>query len=234
MHRRLYFMIGVFVPFAMSAGCARGSSGSLEGEGGQGGAPAEVPDEGGGGGEKECSHSSECSGLDDACNHGACVDGRCVRLLANDQVSCDDGLFCTVGERCQYGGEEKGMPFGVCKGGIPRPCGAVDDCHAGSCDEESKSCVSVAANEGSRCDDGDPCTLDGLCSNGACLGAAAKNCSIFDSECSVGVCEPGVGCRPMATRDGEKCEDGKADPCFKGVCTQGVCVSVVVTDGSCS
>ena len=47
----------------------------------------------------------DCSGLDDACNLGACdpQDGLCKPQPVADDTPCDDGEPCTLGELCQAG-----------------------------------------------------------------------------------------------------------------------------------
>jgi len=64
-----------------------------------------------------------------------------VSTTVTDPGSCDDGLFCTVGESCIAG---------VCGGGLPRDCDDANECTEDSCDEAGGICVNDGASvEGS-------------------------------------------------------------------------------------
>lgn len=100
----------------------------------------------------------DCSGLDDPCNRGVCDDqtGTCLAVPLDGQV-CDDGLFCTIGDRCRDG---------VC-GGTPRTCEAeAGPCIQGVCDEEALAC------RADRLPDGQTCTLEGT--RGTCRAGICK------------------------------------------------------------
>jgi hypothetical protein len=106
----------------------------------------------------------DCSAMDDQCNAGVCNEttDACEVQPANEGLSCDDGAFCTTGETCSAG---------VCDGGGPTDCSALDDqCNAGICDEASDSCVSDSFADGTSCDDGDSCAGD-TCQSGVCVPA---------------------------------------------------------------
>jgi len=199
-----------------------GSASSGGGQGGQGGM---LPP-------GTCIKSTDCTMLNDTCNTGTCIEGKCVRLLAHQGDPCDDGLFCTDNDTCQAGGEENGFPIGACKGGGPKNCAPPSTCQIGLCDEDNDTCNPLPANENQTCDDGDPCTLDGVCANGACVNAAPKNCSIFDSECATGACDPVVGCKPMPKNEGMSCTLGTTNPCATGQCIQGQCKAVPINVGT--
>lgn len=64
--------------------------------------------------------------------------------------------------------------------GCITPClPSTDPCRANVCDEETGGCVSVAANPGGGCDDGDGCTTQDACSGGVCHGVA-RTCPDLD------------------------------------------------------
>ncbi len=121
-------------------------------------------------------------------------------------ASCDDGDPCTAG-RCVDG---------RC---VQAPLDAVDcgdgcrtaRCVAGVC------VVEEAAPDGTRCDDGDACTTDTVCVEGVCSGAAVE-CPA--DGCTIGACDPAVGCVQTPRPDGARCAD---DPC--GACRGGACVA---------
>ncbi|RME29944.1 MAG: hypothetical protein D6806_00740, partial [Deltaproteobacteria bacterium] len=77
-------------------------------------------------------------------------------------------------------------------------------------------------NNTASCDDGDPCTENDECNEGACRGTP-KDCSGLDGECVVGVCDQQSGqCTAVAVADGTSCDDG--NPCTtQDVCTSGEC-----------
>ena len=106
----------------------------------------------------------------------------------------EGGVF--VGAGGGSGGDDAGPPVDPTLGG---PC--VDD---------------------GQCDDGDACTLAGVCQGGNCTKGPPIDCSVFDSQCTVGVCTVGVGCTPQPTNEAGACDDGKASPCSLGKCAAGV------------
>lgn len=128
----------------------------------------------------------------------------------DDAASCDDGDACTADDACFEG---------TCMGTIAL-CEDANACTAGTCDPLSGEC-SFENVEGA-CDDGDPCTPDDVCSDGACVGNGALACD-DGNPCTVERCEPGVGC-VSEPADGGACDDG--DPCTVGdVCSAGACVA---------
>ncbi|MFH1535559.1 MAG: C1 family peptidase [Patescibacteria group bacterium] len=78
---------------------------------------------------------ADCSNLSDQCNTGVCDEtaDSCKTQPKPNGTSCDDGLYCNVGETCQAG---------ECKG-TPRNCDDGKTCTSDTCDEISKSCVNV-------------------------------------------------------------------------------------------
>ena len=78
----------------------------------------------------------DCSALSDQCNNGVCDEGvdNCIAQPKVDGTTCDDGLYCNVGETCQAG---------VCIGGATRNCGDGVTCTADSCNETSDNCENV-------------------------------------------------------------------------------------------
>jgi hypothetical protein len=58
------------------------------------------------------------------------------------------------------------------------------------------------------------------------------SCDIFTTACSIGVCDPAVGCKAMPVNEGTFCDDGSFDPCSQGQCQAGSCVSLPVNEGT--
>jgi subtilisin family serine protease len=102
-----------------------------------------------------------CSNLGDQCNDGVCDEAAdsCAAQPKPDGTSCDDGLYCNVGETCQ---------IGVCTGGQVRACDDGKSCTTDSCNEEMDTCENVWPGCG---------IADGCC------GPACS--SINDTDCAV-------------------------------------------------
>ncbi len=202
-----------------SQACAQGQAeiigGSEDGGGGAGSTVQTTTSTGSGdGGDGPCTGAEDCAGLTDACNIGACINGACGKLPANEGTGCDDGLFCTSGTSCQNG---------VCGGGTTTPCPASNGCVTSTCDKAADACVDVPGNEGASCVDDDPCTISSTCANGVCVPGQLVDCSYLDGTCSVGVCDPQLGCVTQGVNDGTACNDGLYctinDTCQSGLCT---------------
>ncbi|MEO7329710.1 MAG: hypothetical protein ABI193_14110 [Minicystis sp.] len=196
-----------------------GAGGSGAGEGGGGGATTSTTSSSssssssGSGG---CVMAADCAALTDACNTGACVNGMCGKLAANEFGACDDGKNCSQNDICQQG---------VCVGGSPKFCPSDDSCHLGSCDLATDACIQIPGNDGASCDDNDACTLSGTCNGGACQPGGMVDCSFLDGTCSTGVCDSGLGCLVKPQNDGTPCDDNLF--CTIGdICTAGQCAGV--------
>ncbi len=91
-------------------------------------------------------------------------DSATLRRLRLRVDSCDDGDVCTR--------DDCDPATGKCVApGIDCDDGAL--CTADTCDAGKGTCSHQTAVHGSACDDGDPCTLAGLCGAGHCHAAAA-------------------------------------------------------------
>ncbi|MEO7328454.1 MAG: hypothetical protein ABI193_07750 [Minicystis sp.] len=214
-----------------------GSTGATTGSGGDGG-----------GGSNSCISAADCADLADACNSGACINGTCGRLEANEGAACEDGKACSLDDKCHAG---------VCVAGGFKFCPSTDSCHVGNCDLTVDMCVQVPGNDGGPCNDSNACTATGSCDAGSCLPGPMIDCSFLDGPCSVGVCDAQLGCKTMAVGDGSPCEDGlfctindvcsagfcegapnpcapPNNPCLIGTCNEGMgnCVAVPGNNGA--
>jgi hypothetical protein len=100
----------------------------------------------------------DCSAYDDQCNEGLCdeVGDTCYASPINEGLSCDDTLYCNIGETCQSG---------TCTGGYARDCSGNDinvaECFyvpdaidftydyysfASVCDEVNELCTAAPSN----------------------------------------------------------------------------------------
>ncbi|MFH1921090.1 MAG: hypothetical protein ABIP48_14570, partial [Planctomycetota bacterium] len=178
--------------------------------------------------------AAECDDPD-PCTRAGFGGPACVYCPLPDEISCDDGSFCTVDDACVVG---------VCEG-IEQACsGAVTEpqCQAARCDEEQDACVADPVREGECCEDGFFCTVEDACAAGACEGVV-RDCSraVAEPQCQAAHCdEEQDACVADPVREGEDCDDGffctahdrcaagscvgTGDPCGDGVmCTLDAC-----------
>ncbi|HYC53564.1 MAG TPA: hypothetical protein VEL28_01295 [Candidatus Binatia bacterium] len=140
-----------------------------------------------------CDGRGNCRGAGDPCVHGTSADRGCADACdetANacsapdlDGSPCDDGLACTIGERCIGG---------VCAPSGMTSCDDGSPCTDELCAPGGDCLVSYNSNP---CDDGNACTLDDRCDRGLCMGASYVDCRDEDL-CSSDICDPASGqCR---------------------------------------
>ncbi|PKN56175.1 MAG: hypothetical protein CVU56_17465 [Deltaproteobacteria bacterium HGW-Deltaproteobacteria-14] len=158
----------------------------------------------------------DCSSLSD----GACVVGVCdpatVTCVAAPKVegaSCDDGDLCTSSDACQAG---------ACVGASTDCSALAGPCQAAACDPATGACAITVYDDETPCDDGDRCTTDGVCEDGACV-ETAVDCSELGGPCADAACDGGTGaCVVVERGDGASCDDG--NPCSTGeTCAGGSC-----------
>ncbi|TAK18705.1 MAG: hypothetical protein EPO40_36510 [Myxococcaceae bacterium] len=190
-------------------------------------------------GHEVCNGSGACgagtpTATDDEnpCTVDSCdaVTGLAVHAPATNGTSCDDGSACTRTDACNAG---------VCTGGNPVVCNALDQCHAvGTCDPMSGACSNPAAANGTGCDDGNGCTQTDTCSSGACTGGTPVVCAASDACHVAGLCNPAAGtCTNPVAADGTSCGTG-GETCQSGSCARifnaSTNLSTTRTQGSCS
>lgn len=160
----------------------------------------------------------DCTSLDEACKVGTCDDERdlCEAVPRQDGLACEDGSWCTVGDRCLAG---------ACAAGAPRDCSFLDaTCLQGVCDEVTDLCAYVPRANYTPCEDGAYCTVDEFCIGGGCGFGQPRDCSALDEVCRVGICDEAVQkCRPVDRDEGTPCEDG-AWCTFRDTCRSGACL----------
>ncbi|MFO0589759.1 MAG: hypothetical protein U0441_19625 [Polyangiaceae bacterium] len=187
------------------AGGATGGTGGMTG--GTDGTGGTVPE--------TCTTADDCKALTGQCATGACVEGKCVADPANNFQPCDDKNSCTTNDQCSNG---------TCSG-ITKTCGQASICHIAQCNPANGMCEEMPGDDGAQCDDGDPCTYFGSCQNGTCKKGSPIDCSIFNTDCTVGFCDPVAGCKSKPAFDGFACDDGLfctiSETCSNGVCGNG-------------
>jgi hypothetical protein len=131
-----------------------------------------------------CDDANPCT--DDSCNPKT----GCVHTF--NVAPCDDGDACTKNDACAAG---------VCSPGAAVVCVVLDQCHAaGVCVPATGECPNPPMPDGTPCDDGDPSTIDDVCTGGACAGVVCK-AGTFHCNCNqVLKCDPGPPAKwvPMA------------------------------------
>lgn len=139
-----------------------------------------------------------CPGSTDPCLVGVCRDGVCGVTAGNDGAACDDGDACTRTDTCHGG---------VCVGGDPVVCAALDQCHdAGTCDPKTGACSNPDKEDGVPCNDANACTLGDTCQGGVCTGGSPVVCLNFN-PCVAAYCDPAIGCTSTPTPAGTSCPD---------------------------
>ncbi|MCB9737955.1 MAG: hypothetical protein H6747_01730 [Deltaproteobacteria bacterium] len=160
-----------------------------------------------------------CKGVQLSCDDGSgCTVDSCDKdegCLHAPQVGkvCDDGNACTVGDAC--------ISSGLCASGQPKLCDDANPCTVDLCDP-LQGCISKEV-VGSKCDDGNACTVNEKCDKGLCTGSP-RDCD-DGLACSKDTCDKDAGCQ-YAVPEGAKCDDGNActagDTCAKtGACVPG-------------
>jgi hypothetical protein len=141
-----------------------------------------------------CDGRGTCLGIGDPCG-GAIGDGDGDCSEACDEASgscgasdpdgapCDDGLACTVEERCLGG---------ICVPGGRTTCDDSTPCTDEFCAPDGRCLREYNAI---ACDDGNPCTTGDRCLRGVCTGTGEIDCR-DDDLCSTDLCDPADGtCR---------------------------------------
>ncbi|HWP66794.1 MAG TPA: PQQ-binding-like beta-propeller repeat protein [Candidatus Limnocylindria bacterium] len=123
----------------------------------------------------------------EGCDDGNTADGDCCSPTCQvqaDQTPCDDGDACTEPDRCVDG---------VCLGEAPVVCPEAGPCELSFCDPEAGGCVLTVLGDGTRCDDGNKCTIADRCGDGVCIGGPPPFCD-DDDPCTLDMCVTDVGC----------------------------------------
>ncbi len=162
-----------------------------------------------------CCNTACNAGACDACSvaAGAAVNGTCALLTG---PVCNDNNNCTQTDTCQAG---------VCTGGNPVTCMALDQCHlAGTCNPATGVCFDPIKANGTPCSDGNGCTQTDTCQAGTCTAGTPVTCMAQDQCHVAGACNPANGtCSNPNKADDSPCTDGNSctqmDTCQAGACT---------------
>jgi hypothetical protein len=148
---------------------------------------------------------NDCDGLTDRQDPGCC---GCIA----DEY-CDDGDPCNGNEWCE-------VTTCICMPGTPIDCDDYNDCTSDICVFPSGACQNTPLSDGTVCDDGDECTTNDICSDGACWpgdpmdsdddGYPAEQCGGTDCDDGDPAVNPGVTEGPQG---GPMCSDGVDNDC---------------------
>lgn len=101
--------------------------------------------------------------------------------------------------------------------GAPNPANACQAC------DPDASTTDWTTMTGTSCNDGDNCTINDTCDASAVCAGSTKNCSVANTECRVGVCDPSNGnCVGEPVADNTACS-ADAFSCTSDVCLAGLC-----------
>jgi hypothetical protein len=159
-----------------------------------------------------------CTALDQCHVAGTCDPGSglCSNPPKTNGATCTDGNACTQTDTCQGG---------VCTGGNPVVCTALDQCHvAGTCASGTGLCSNPPKGNGTPCNDGSLCTSGETCQAGVCGAPTGTVVCTAQDQCHVaGTCDPGTGlCSNPPKTNGTPCDD--ASLCTGGeTCQGGAC-----------
>jgi hypothetical protein len=162
-----------------------------------------------------------CNAVDQCNDLGTCDPGTgaCDNPNKADGSACTDGDACTQTDGCQTGS---------CVGSNPVDCNSnVSECHvAGTCDNFTGECPSVAAPDGTACGT----SINGCSATPSCLaGVCAPGGADTDGD---GICDADDNC-PAIANVGERDLDGDGigDPCDPNDAALAVRQSLLLSQG---
>ena len=174
-----------------------------------------------------CTDNNVCT-LNDVCNNGICQPGT-TPLVCNDNNPCTDDT-CDPILGCKFTAKAGGS--GCNDNNV---CTINDVCVNGnctgtqiSCPDDGNTCTTASCNpltgcfqvnNTATCDDGNPCTVNDICTNGICAGTP-KSCD-DGNPCTTDICNATTGaCEHINNTN--SCNDGSActsnDACSDGIC----------------
>ncbi len=164
--------------------------------------------------EKSCDDENGCT--NDYCNPET---GGCIFDAAEFfGAPCDDDSICTTNDTCQEDG--------TCTGQL-KPCDDGNVCTYDACDEEIGECK-FDLTPGAECDDTDPCTLPGTCSEGGQCVQDPVDCDDHN-DCTTDECVLG-DCTHDPVQPDSLCLYPDSSPGGQDICTPlGLCDA----DGGC-
>jgi hypothetical protein len=193
-----------------------------------------------------CDDGNGCT-VNDTCQLGACQGGAsvCGCQADADCAAFEDGDLCNGTLFC----DTDDYPF-TCKVDLETvvTCYTGQDgpCEATVCQPETGGCATEAVAGGAWCDDGNACTLNDTCQEGACVGGASvcgcqadEDCAAFeDGDLCNGTLHCDTTAYPYTCKVSQDtvvtCATDQDGPCEKTVCQPetGGCAAQPVANGS--
>ena len=141
--------------------------------------------------------------------------GECIftPIVCQEGAPCDDENPCTVNDLCSNT---------QCTG-TPKVCDDQKTNTADSCNATTGECIftPIVCQEGTSCNDENPCTINDLCSNTQCIGtpkvcddqniSTTDTCNSATGECIFTPCQEGTSCE-----DNNLCTVN--DSCSNSIC----------------
>ena len=167
----------------------------------------------------DCCADIDCASNMGQCGQGVCQQGYCVTLPKPAGTPCDDGSFCTSGDRCDGAGS--------CAAGAPVVCEESENpCTTSVCSESAQGCQDVPVDDGTECGTNDAC-VSNTCMSGTCVSQDLSDCTGACADCS-GECVDLHADHDNCGTCGHACEE--LGQCFTTTCTQqGTCLDTPVT-----
>ncbi len=187
---------------------------------------------------------------DDPCSTLICgQEDTCESVPTNQGQPCDDDDLCTPSSTCNEGSCE----------GTPITCNPSDQCHdAGVCNPDTGLCSDPPKQDGSSCNDNNPCTTPDTCQGGGCGGIPVVCappaqcfqpgiCDVSDGICDYAPSSAGTSCGDPTSCNGNEicngagvCNPGTpvncdpVNPCKSGECQEpgGTCAETNLPNGT--
>ena len=159
-----------------------------------------------------------CTGKPVDCNDwNQCTEDECVPIVGCTHqpltgAICNDGNACTINDTCDNGS---------CTGKA-LDCNDWNHCTKDECDMQT-GCLHKPL-DGIICDDGNACTAQDVCTNGACTGTPV-DCN-DKNQCTEDKCDAVAGCLHQAL-NGSPCNDGN-ECTVKDTCIQETCAGTPI------
>jgi len=133
-------------------------------------------------------------------------------------VPCNDGLRCTLNDTCQPITQ-------TCTGELIDCSSFSNECNTGYCSETSGTCAQLQLQDGTPCIDLEFCVVSKQCQAGTCSGGVPRDCSLSDSQCTIGVCNETLdSCESIPLPDNTRCYLDNNFCNGQEVCLSGDCV----------
>ncbi len=179
-----------------------------------------------------CDDGDLCT-RDDACVAGACEPGEavvcdgtetCVVGVCNPDTGACEGEPAENGTACENACVTRGTcTSGECRG-RPVLCPSAGPCQTGLGCDPIAGCQYENLEDGLSCADGESCTINDVCRDGACVGQ--ELICPEPPTCKVSVCDEDLGgCALANVADGTPCDDDNKCT-FETVCDEGTCIAL--------